>query len=193
MSLAAAPSARGTLFLVVGPSGVGKDSLIDSIRPRLPDLHVTRRTITRAADAGGEVHESVDADAFARLLASGAFALHWKANRTAYGIRHEELAGLAEGRDVLASVSRSLTPEDLAALKPYKLLYVTAPREVLAGRLAARGRESEAQIAERLDRAQLYPPTGSDVIVIDNGGTLQAASDRMLRVLSPRGVPEREA
>jgi ribose 1,5-bisphosphokinase PhnN len=62
--------AAGTLFLVVGASGVGKDNVIEGAKAALAgDDHFffARRTITRSADAGGEDHCAVTADEFARL------------------------------------------------------------------------------------------------------------------------------
>ena len=49
----------GNLIVVVGPSGVGKDSLLSGARERLARVHFMQRVITRAADAGGEQHLSL--------------------------------------------------------------------------------------------------------------------------------------
>ena len=59
---------RGTLILVIGPSGAGKDSIIAGAAERLRDdkrILFARRVITRPAHAGGENHLAVSAGEFA--------------------------------------------------------------------------------------------------------------------------------
>jgi ribose 1,5-bisphosphokinase len=175
---------RGTLHLVCGPSGVGKDTLIDAARAARPDLVVPRRVITRPAEAGGEAHDAATPDAFAAMEAEGAFLLSWRAHGLAYGIPASAGAALAAGRHVLANVSRSVVAEARRRAAPVRVLLVTAPAEALARRLAARGREAEAEIARRLARAELEGPTGPDVVTIVNDD-LAAAKAAFLAALAP--------
>lgn len=67
---------QGRLIAVVGPSGVGKDSVMAGIHEAMPRLHLVRRVITRAPELGGEDYDAVSDEQFAALLRDGAFAVH---------------------------------------------------------------------------------------------------------------------
>ena len=62
----------GRLVVVVGPSGVGKDTLIGALAEHCPEIVVARRVITRAAGAKGEDHDAVSEALFDARLALGA-------------------------------------------------------------------------------------------------------------------------
>ncbi|MGF1659044.1 MAG: phosphonate metabolism protein/1,5-bisphosphokinase (PRPP-forming) PhnN [Rubrimonas sp.] len=184
--------ARGVLHLVVGPSGVGKDALIDRARVARPDILFPRRWITRSADAGGEAHVAVAPEAFEAMAAAGDFALHWRAHGLAYGVPRAMADALGAGRHVVLNASRAAVAQARAQFQPVRVLLVAAPPEALARRIAARGRETEAEARARLDRAP-PPPTGPDVRTIDNGGALDDAAAAFLAALAPPVDPEPEA
>lgn len=175
----------GVLVLVVGPSGAGKDSLLDGARRALagdPRFRFVRRVITRPADAGGEAHEAADDPAFDARLAAGGFALHWRAHGLRYGIPADIGNDIAAGRVVIANVSRGVIDVARAAF-PVRVVVITAPRDVLARRLTARGRESAADIAERLARAA-PEPSGPDVEMVMNDASLEDGVARFVAALS---------
>ena len=177
------PAARGTLFLAVGPSGAGKDTLLDGARAVLADdprYRFARRTITRPADAGGEAHEAVSVPAFERLSEAGAFALEWGAHDLRYGIPKAELAPLADGVGVVANVSRGIVDAARARFAPVRVVSIVVPAAVLRARLEARGREDAAAIARRLARAAAPAVTGPDVVCLQNDGTPAAGIARFL-------------
>ncbi|MEM9012689.1 MAG: phosphonate metabolism protein/1,5-bisphosphokinase (PRPP-forming) PhnN [Pseudomonadota bacterium] len=180
---------RGCLYPVVGPSGAGKDTLIDAARAARPDIHVPNRWITRAEGAGGEVHVAATEAAFEAERTAGGFAFHWRAHGLAYGIPAEIEGHLAAGRSVVFNGSRGILAEARARFAPLRIIVVTAPDAVLAARLAARGRETAADIAERLSRAHYAVPDGDDVTVIQNDGSVADGIATFLAALTPQ--PER--
>jgi len=177
-------TARGTLILVVGPSGVGKDSIIAGAAQRFrdePRIVFPRRLITRPATAGGEDHIALSPIDFAERRDSGRLLLHWRAHGLDYGLPQALTADLAAGRVVVANVSRSVVAEARRRLAPVVVVAIAASPETLARRLAGRGRETSADIESRLTRTIALPPDQIDV-VIDNDGTLDAAVDRFVEV-----------
>ncbi|MCV2876429.1 phosphonate metabolism protein/1,5-bisphosphokinase (PRPP-forming) PhnN [Rhodobacteraceae bacterium XHP0102] len=164
----------GRLIAVVGPSGVGKDSVMAGLMARHPDLRVAKRVITRPSDAGGEAFDGVSPDEFARLMGQGAFALSWQAHGLSYGIPAKVADWVAAGHDVIANLSRNILADAAAQFAQLVVLSITASPAVLASRLAARGREDAQDIAARLAR-QVPLPAGLNIVEIDNSGTLEAA------------------
>lgn len=178
-------SAPGRFIAVVGPSGVGKDSLIDAICAARPQMRRVRRAITRPAEAGGEAHLPRTPEGFAQDSEAGAFCLQWHAHGLSYGIPADVRGDLARGVDCIANLSRGQLTHAAQAFPRLTVLHVTASPEVLAARLAGRGRESAAQIASRLAQAEKPLPEGLITHLIRNDGPLQEALSSALAALSP--------
>jgi len=173
------------LVAVVGPSGAGKDTLMAGARAHLAGdrrFRFVRRSITRSAESGGEVHEPLTRVAFAARRDAGGFALWWEAHGLLYGIPRDIEADIADGRVVVANLSRhALT--SAATHHPLRVLHITAPVALRAERLAARGREDVADIAARLAR-EAPLPEGLDVETVMNDAAPEAGIERVLAALS---------
>jgi len=177
----------GRVFAVVGPSGVGKDTLLAGAVAASPDLHWARRTITRPEAAGGEPFEGVTSDEFDFLSGAGVFALQWPAHGLRYGIRRSEFVALMRGVDVVFNGSRVAVPLALKQFPGLVVLRISAPSKTLAERLAARGRETVKEIEARLARASYDVPVGVPVIDIANDATPEIGVTRLLIALQARG------
>ncbi|HEV7264011.1 MAG TPA: phosphonate metabolism protein/1,5-bisphosphokinase (PRPP-forming) PhnN [Falsiroseomonas sp.] len=156
---------------VVGPSGAGKDTLMDGARAALAGdsgFLFVRRVITRPAGAGGEDHEPATVAEFGALREAGRLALWWQAHGLHYGIPATIGAEIAAGRVVVANLSRSVLAEAVARF-PLLVLHITAPAPLLAARLAARGREEAADVAARLAREATLPPGLATRQVMNDG------------------------
>lgn len=174
------------VIAVVGPSGVGKDSVMQALADCGVGLVCMRRVITRPEGEEGEDFDRVSEDRFLHMVADGAFALHWPAHGLNYGIP----AGIADMRceaaAVLVNLSRSVLLQAQQAFGDLIVISLTADAGVLAQRLSDRGRESTAEQARRLARADEPLPAGLNrVIEIDNSGTLTATVDAILTQLQP--------
>ena len=170
------------IFAVVGPSGAGKDTLIAGALAARLDLRLVRRVITRPTEAGGEDIEGVTAADFALRKVRGDFALDWDAHGLSYGIPRDQIDGPG---DVIFNGSRAALPAAMKAFPGLRVILVTAPDHVLSARLAARGRESEADIRARLARAGFSLPEGIVAETVLNDGTTEAGIARLLAALQP--------
>jgi ribose 1,5-bisphosphokinase len=189
------------LIYIIGPSGAGKDSLLNSLRQEMadmvamtdpatsPPLYFAKRTITRSHDQSNEDHEAVDTSSFESLVSSNAFAMHWFANGLHYGIRHQELAPMSEGTWVMVNGSRAYLEEAKRRFPGLTVLYITAPIEVLRARLLSRGRENEQAIEARLSRSQDVA-LGPQDLSVSNGGSLADSVATLKNLLQQRtGIP----
>jgi len=176
---------RGQLFTIVGPSGVGKDTLMAEAARAMPALHLVRRVITRPSEAGGEPFEGVSEEVFTRRLKAGEFVLHWPAHGLRYGIPASVTSVLEEGRPALFNGSRAMLKDAVIQFPALRVIHVTARPEVLARRLAARGRETKDDIEQRLKRAAMGLPDGIKADQIDNSDDLKDTVAALLTVLQP--------
>ena len=178
---------QGPLIYVMGPSGAGKDSVMDCARGMLAaDAPVVfaHRYITRPAEAGGENHVALSAAEFTLRRAHGLFAFHWEAHGNHYGIGREIYAWRKVGLTVVVSGSREHF-QKMGGLDDdtYPVL-ITASPERLAERLAARGREDATAAAERISRAECYDVADHRLVTIANDGALESAAQAFLSLIA---------
>lgn len=182
------PEGAGIFVAVVGPSGAGKDTLIRLAqemlrgRPAGAETLFARRVITRPADASLEDHDTLDEAEFAAAKAEGKFSVTWTAHGLSYGLPAEVDVAIAAGGVVVANGSRAAIPALFEHFENVIVVQVTAPRETLAERLAARGREAKADILARLDRASMVAEIPGSV-VIENAGSPQDAAAKLVAVI----------
>lgn len=187
MNITAPPDGHG-LFYVMGPSGSGKDSLLRALRERLnpaDPVVIAHRYITRAADAN-EASVALSSEEFHRRIELGCLALHWHSHGLHYGIGVEIEQWLARGLKVIVNGSREYLPQALARYPKLCAVHVRVQPEVLAARLRQRGRESEAEIAQRMARAMLpfEVPANCALVEIDNSGVLEDSAMKFAQLVS---------
>ncbi len=157
-----------------------------ALEARAPGIQRLRRVITRPEGEEGEEFDRVSVEVFKQMVLDGAFAMHWPAHGLLYGVP----AGIAEQRQscqaVLVNFSRAVLVQAQKVFGDLIVISLTADAEVLAQRLAARGRESAADQAKRLGWAKTPLPDGLNrVIEIDNSGALDDTVSEILARLQP--------
>ena len=171
----------GLLFVVSGPSGAGKDTVVDTLRTRVPRLRYSVSATTRAPREGereGEAYFFFDRALFEKKIAEGEFLETREYNANLYGTPRSFVdVTLADGYDIIMKpeVNGALA---IKAAYPAAVLIFLLPDKFshLRLRLAARRTESSDEIAARLAIAheELQQIRNFDYVVINE----QAPPDR---------------
>ena len=183
----------GRLVYVLGPSGAGKDTLIDIARRSLDGgapVVFAHRYITRPADAGGEVHVPLSPAEFTLRERRGLFALAWHSHGLAYGIGREIDLWLAAGLTVVVNGSRGYLPQAAERYPDLVPVVIGVALPELRRRLIARGRGTAGAIEGRLDRAAAFTVDHHNRVTLDNSAAPETAGARLtalLRDLATRG------
>jgi ribose 1,5-bisphosphokinase len=180
-----APIGPGRLVLVVGPSGAGKDTLLKLAKAACAEdgnVIFARRVITRASSAS-EDNEEVSVETFREAVARGDYAMHWEAHGHCYALPRAIDDDLRAGRTVLANVSRTVIAAARRIYENVVVVQITAPPNVLAERLAMRGRVSDGRIEHRLGRTVDETTAAPDFAIV-NVGTADYHARQLARIIT---------
>ena len=148
------------VFVITGPSGVGKGTLIRDLRGRADDLELSVSATTREPRAGetdGVDYHFLSPEEFARRADAGDFLEHATFSGNRYGtLRSEIERTLDAGISVVLEIEVQGARQVRAAMGDEAVLIFIAPPdpEVLRERLAGRGTDSEEAIERRLETAK---------------------------------------
>lgn len=184
-------SASGRLILVVGPSGAGKDALIERAKLALSSetsFVFARRIVTRRPMA--EDHDTLGMESFEKSEAQGDFLLSWRAHGLAYGLPASLKQDLVAGRTIIANVSRGVILQAEQLGFPVIVLHVTADPVILAARIATRGRESMAEVRARVERAAPLQWQSATIVEIRNEGTIDHGAALFIEAIIRSAEPE---
>ena len=149
---------HGVLFVISAPSGAGKSSLIERIRPRFPDMLYSISCTTRAprdSEENGVQYCFLDSNAFQRMVDHGEF-LEWKeVHGNRYGTPADPVhRALESGRRMILDVDVQGALQVFEKVAPTVGIFVTVPDMAeLEARLRGRGTDSEQSIRTRLQNA----------------------------------------
>jgi guanylate kinase len=147
------------VFVITGPSGVGKGTLIRGLLDRVPGLELavsaTTRTPRPGEEDGVDYHFLDDAE-FDRLVSAGGFVEHATYSGNRYGTLRSELEGrLARGAGVVLEIELQGARQIRATMPEAVQIFIAPPSsDALRARLVGRGTDDAAQVEERLKTAQ---------------------------------------
>jgi guanylate kinase len=155
----------GTLFIVSGPSGAGKTTLINAVRRHLEPLgitlyfsvsHTTRRP--RAGEVDGQNYHFVSHEHFRAMIDRGEFIEWAHVHEQLYGTSKAEVVSrLDRGHDVILDIdyqgARQIADDEQLQERSLNVFIFPPTLDVLEQRLRERGLNSDQEIATRMQKA----------------------------------------
>jgi guanylate kinase len=170
------------VFVITGPSGVGKGTLIRGLMERVPQLELSVSATTRAPRAGerdGVDYHFLAPERFERLQADGQFVEHADYAGRRYGTLRSELEDRTRaGIPVVLEIEVQGARQVRAAMPDAVQVFIAPPSlDALRARLHARGTDDDAEVDRRLavaERELAAQPEFAHVVVNDDLDTALA-------------------
>jgi guanylate kinase len=184
----AAPSARAPVFVITGPSGVGKGTLIRLLRERVPELALSVSATTRAPRAGetqGEDYWFLSDDEFERRVADGDFVEWAEYSGRRYGTLREELdRHTSGGKPVVLEIEVQGARQVRETLPDAVQIFIRPPDdEALHQRLVGRGTDAAEEIERRLQVARDELAAAGEFQHVVVNDRLDAAADALVGIV----------
>ena len=177
------------VFVITGPSGVGKGTLIRGLLERLPGLELSVSATTRSPRPGegdGVDYHFLTSEEFDARVAAGDFVEHAEYSGNRYGTLRSELERrLAAGAGVVLEIEVQGARQVRAAMPEAVAVFIAPPsRAALRTRLVGRGTDSPEQVDARLRTAEgelEAQPEFAHVVINDR---LEQATDELVDIVS---------
>lgn len=190
------------LVIISGPSGVGKDTIIEALRRRShdPEYHYVVTCTTRAKRPGevsGVDYWFLDRATFAAQRAAGEFLEANKVHGNWYGTpRSQVRQALAEGRDVILKIDVQGAQVVKEKIPGALLVFLIPPSlQDLFQRLRSRATETadELEIRQRNAAIELARQEDYDYVVTNETGEVELTAERIDEIIAEehRKYPDR--
>jgi guanylate kinase len=176
------------VFVITGPSGVGKNTLIRGLRERIPELELSVSATTRPPRAGErhgiDYHFLSDAE-FDRLLSDGAFVEHATYAGNRYGTLRSELERrLQRGVPVVLEIEVQGARQVKERMPDAETVFIAPPsEEALRARLIGRGTDAAAEVEQRMQTAAQELTSRAEFGQVVVNDRLEEATERLERIV----------
>ena len=176
------------VFVITGPSGVGKGTLIRTLRERVPELELSVSATTRAPRPGEQdgvdYHFLDDAD-FERRVEAGEFVEHAVYSGRRYGTLRRELERrTAAGHPVVLEIEVQGARQVRTTLPEAVQVFIASPSlDALRTRLVGRGTDDEEQVAARLRVAEQELAAQHEFGHVVTNDRLEDAADELVAIV----------
>lgn len=164
------------IILIVGPSGVGKDTLLKNVKNKI-QANFVKRYITRAPDEN-ETNYFIQEEAFRILEKNNFFISTWTAHNNLYAIAKNSIV---EGLNII-SISRAKIKDFEKEYQKVYTINITLNKKDLKQRLEKRARESKEEIEKRLKR-NYEKIEAKNLIEFENNKSLDESVEEFLKLL----------
>lgn len=180
------------MYYLVGPSGVGKDTLLRHLKMTEYSTHqpmVAHRYITRPVRANDENHVELSEFDFQRRLEAGLFLFNWESHGYQYAIGREAKKWVKEGNNVIVNGSRKFLSTAREIYGKIIPIWITVSEDILRERLIQRGRETEEQIEERVLRnRELEQLKTNDCVYINNDQSVEDTVGQIIALVEMNNI-----
>lgn len=180
---------KGTVFVVSGPSGSGKDTILQEVFLKRPDIFFSISCVTRkmrSNESDGEKYRFISREEFLKGLENNDFLEYNKYLENYYGTpKAPVMAQIEKGNDVIIEVDVNGKNSICNKLPEAVSVFILPPSfNELKCRLSGRGTETEEQIKNRLDAAlsEIKSAVNYDYIIVND--VLSTAVEDVLSVLN---------
>jgi guanylate kinase len=179
----------GKVFVITGPSGVGKGTVIRALQDRVPGLELSVSATTRAPRTGereGVAYHFLTREQFHERVVAGDFVEHANYSGNSYGTLRSELDGrLADGIPVVLVIELQGARQVREKMPEAVQVFIAPPsREALRARLLGRGTDSPEEVDRRLETAdaELAAQTEFTHVVVND--RLEDAVEQLVAVVT---------
>jgi guanylate kinase len=176
------------VFVITGPSGVGKGTLIRALLERLPQLELSVSATTRPPRPGerdGVDYHFLTREQFDRAVANGEFVEHAAYSGHRYGTLRSELdRRLARGVPVVLEIEVQGARQVRRAVPEAEAVFIAPPsREALRARLLQRGTDAPEQVEARLRTAERELDAQREFEHVVVNDRLEEATDQLVEIV----------